>query len=225
MLIAQLLFQTVASVVVFGVLLFGGGGTFAWPQAWVFLVIMGVSSLVVGLWIGRRDPDLLRERMSGLSRKDQVGWDRVFMPLVLIAFAAWVGLQGLDHRFNGLATAPWLQGLGAAMILASMAGSAWTFATNSYAAPVVKLQKDRGQTAITTGPYALVRHPLYASAILFIFGMPLLLGSLWGLPTGALIIVAIAWRAVGEEGLLAKDLAGYSAYMAEVRWRLIPGIW
>jgi protein-S-isoprenylcysteine O-methyltransferase Ste14 len=222
-LIAMLLLQTAVMTAVFAGLLFASAGTLDWPQAWAFLVLMAACSLAVGFWLARRDPDLLRERMGGIARKDQAGWDRVFMPIVLVTVIAWMLLMGFEHRLHGAAFPPWVQALGALGIVGCMAASCWVFAVNSYATSVVKLQKE--QKAITTGPYAYVRHPMYASAIGFMFGLPLLLGSVWGLPVGAFLIVAIGWRAVGEEKVLVQGLKGYPDYMAKVRWRLVPGIW
>jgi protein-S-isoprenylcysteine O-methyltransferase Ste14 len=219
----MLLFQTVVMTAVFAGLLFAAAGTLDWPQAWVFLALMAACSLAVGVWLARRDPDLLRERMGGIARKDQAGWDRVFMPIMLVTVIAWMLLMGLEHRLHGAAFPLWLQTLGAFGIVGCMAGGCWVFTVNSYATSVVKLQEE--QRAITTGPYAFVRHPMYAGAIGFMVGLPLLLGSVWGLPVGILLMLAIAWRAVGEEKVLAAGLKGYPDYMAKVRWRLVPGVW
>jgi protein-S-isoprenylcysteine O-methyltransferase Ste14 len=96
---------------------------------------------------------------------------------------------------------------------------------NSYAAPVVKVQKERGHTVVSTGPYAYVRHPMYASVILFAVGVPLLLGSWWGLFASPLLILVLAVRAVKEERMLAAELEGYADYAARVRYRLVPLLW
>jgi protein-S-isoprenylcysteine O-methyltransferase Ste14 len=96
---------------------------------------------------------------------------------------------------------------------------------NSFAATTIRLQAERGQTVITTGPYAVMRHPMYGYAILFMIGVPLLLGSLWGLAGLALFLPLLAARTLGEERLLRTGLAGYEDYMKKVRFRLVPGIW
>ena len=96
---------------------------------------------------------------------------------------------------------------------------------NSYAAPVVKIQKARGHLVATSGPYAYIRHPMYAGAILFIVGLPLLLGSWWGLAAGAGLVLIIAIRAVFEERTLAAELKGYADYAARIRYRLVPYLW
>src|SRR5262249_11674992 len=99
------------------------------------------------------------------------------------------------------------------------------FRENSYAAPVIKIQPERGHTVVTTGPYRYVRHPLYAGALLYFLGTPLQLGSWLGLAPVPLMIVALAFRAVMEERMLATELKGYADYAERVRWRLIPRIW
>jgi protein-S-isoprenylcysteine O-methyltransferase Ste14 len=93
---------------------------------------------------------------------------------------------------------------------------------NTFAAPVVKMQRERGQKVISTGPYGIVRHPMYAGATLHFIGAPLLLGSVYGLAMGLLLIVAIALRSLGEEEMLKQELEGYDQYMRQVKWRLIP---
>jgi protein-S-isoprenylcysteine O-methyltransferase Ste14 len=104
-----------------------------------------------------------------------------------------------------------------------MVGAWWTFRENAFAAPVVKVQAD--QKVIDTGPYGIVRHPMYASALLLFAGLPLLLGSGLGLWTSGFFIAGIGWRAVREERVLAGALSGYADYLERVRYRFIPGVW
>jgi len=111
-----------------------------------------------------------------------------------------------------------LIGLGAALV--------WlTLKENSYAAPVVKVQKSRGHHVVTTGPYAYIRHPMYAGALLFTAGVPLLLGSWWGLAAGVVLVLVIAVRAVLKERTLAAELEGYADYAGRTRYRLVPYFW
>jgi protein-S-isoprenylcysteine O-methyltransferase Ste14 len=105
----------------------------------------------------------------------------------------------------------------------NMLGTWWTFRENAFAAPVVKIQKD--QKVIDTGPYAIIRHPMYASALFFLIGMPLLLGSWLGLAFSVVFILGVAWRAMHEERALSAELSGYQDYAARVRYRLIPYVW
>ncbi len=120
---------------------------------------------------------------------------------------------------------PSLNVLGAIITVLGFAVTARVLLENSFAAPVVRVQRERGQHVIDTGPYALVRHPMYAAASLFLAGMPLLLGSWLGFVGVALIIIGMASRSVAEENMLRRELPGYAAYMRQVRYRLIPHIW
>jgi protein-S-isoprenylcysteine O-methyltransferase Ste14 len=126
-------------------------------------------------------------------------------------------------RTGFTAVPPWLQAAGALCILLNGAGTWWTFRENTFAAPVVKIQE--GQKVIDTGPYAFVRHPMYASTLFLFIGVPLLLGSWLGLAFAAMIVLGLAWRAVREENTLRAELPGYDAYAARVRYRLVPFVW
>jgi protein-S-isoprenylcysteine O-methyltransferase Ste14 len=121
--------------------------------------------------------------------------------------------------------APWLNVLGGALVVAGFLATVLVFRENSFAAPVIRVQAEREQRVIDTGPYAVVRHPMYAAAVLYLAGMPLLLGSWYGLLVVPLMFAGIAPRAVLEERLLKRELPGYADYMKRVRHRLIPGVW
>ena len=134
--------------------------------------------------------------------------------------------MALDARRWHLSHMPvWLNAAGGALVIAGFWATAFVFRANTFAAPVVRVQREREQRVIDTGPYAVVRHPMYAAALLYLIGMPLLLGSLYGLPFVLLFVIGIAPRTVAEERLLERELAGYAAYKARVRWRFIPGVW
>jgi protein-S-isoprenylcysteine O-methyltransferase Ste14 len=225
-LIPKLLVQIVAMLAVFAALLFGGAGTWDWPSGWAFLALFAVLTLAVSLWLARADPDLLAERMRPPIQHGQKPWDRVFIAVLGVAYLAWLVLMGLDARRMAWSHTPVaVQVAGAILIVASFAGIARVYAENSFAAPVIKLQSERSQTVISTGPYAIVRHPMYAFALLQLVGMPLMLGSWWGLVAVPPIIAALVIRTLGEERMLKTELAGYQDYARRVRWRYAPGVW
>ena len=148
------------------------------------------------------------------------------MICLMLFFCGWMIVMGLDAvRFRISQVPLWLQAVGAAGILVSQYVFWLVFRANSYAAPVVKVQKERGHAIATGGPYALVRHPMYAGAILFLVGTPLLLGSWIGLALSPALVVAFAVRAVYEERTLAAQLPEYADYAARVRYRFVPLIW
>jgi protein-S-isoprenylcysteine O-methyltransferase Ste14 len=224
--LARLTIQTLAFVVLMAVLMFVPAGTIAWPGAWVFLGEMAVASVLIGVWLARRDPALLGERMKGLFRPGQARVDKALMAVFLALTVAWLPVMALDAMRYRLSHVPaWLQILGAVGIALCFYVAFVTFRANTYAAAAVRVQSERGHRVVTEGPYALVRHPMYAGAILYFLGTPPLLGSWYGLAFAPVFIVLLAARAVMEEHVLTRALDGYPTYAARVRYRLIPYIW
>ena len=225
-LIPKLLLQIGLMLAVYGVLLFGAAGTLDWPSAWAYLAVLGGASLAVSLWLAWADPGLLAERMRPPLQRDQKAWDKLFFLAVGVIFLAWVALMGLDARRFAWSHAPLgFQVVGALLTLASFGGIAWVFRTNSFAAPVIKMQAERKQTVISTGPYAFVRHPMYGFGFFTFIGMPLMTGSLWSLAALPVLGALLHLRTLGEERMLRTELAGYEDYARRVRWRYAPGIW
>jgi protein-S-isoprenylcysteine O-methyltransferase Ste14 len=222
--ILRLVVQTGLLLLAMALVLLLAAGDPAWPAAWAFLVEMGLLSLSVGLWLAWRDPALLAERLAWPSQEGQAPWDRRFMIGAGVAFFVWLALMGLDAgRFRWSLAPPFLQGVGVLLIAFSVWVGWRIFMVNSYAAPVVKIQP--GQSVITTGPYAIVRHPMYAGAIAFFVGAPLMLGSWLGLAVTPFLIWGMGARAVGEERMLRAELPGYDDYAARVRYRFVPRLW
>lgn len=209
-----------------GALLFAAAGDWGWPQGWAFIAIYVLGSILFCSWLMRRDPALLAARLGPLSQRGQPLWDKLFLFAFILVWFGWLALMGLDaRRWKTSHMPPWLNGAGAVLIIAGFLATMRVFRENSFAAPVVRLQSERGQHVIDTGPYALVRHPMYASALLYLIGMPLLLGSWYGLLVMPLFLAGLMPRAVAEENMLKQRLPGYADYMTRVRYRLIPGIW
>jgi len=223
--IAKLARQMVLTLAVLAILLFLPAGRLDWPGAWLFLAEMGIAGFAMGLWLDRHDPELLAERMKPVFQRSQPGWDRLFLVVAVSLWAAWLVLMGLERRLAGPHLPFWLGIAGAVLMLVSFAIIQWTFQANSFAAAVVRIQTERGHKVISTGPYAILRHPMYAGAVLFLISIPLLLGSLWGLILAPIMASILAFRAVREERTLAAGLEGYADYMRRVRYRLVPGLW
>jgi protein-S-isoprenylcysteine O-methyltransferase Ste14 len=222
----RLLMQTLLWSVIIGLLLFIPAGTIRWWAAWIFLCGYFIGGLVLGIWLAIHDPALLRERQSSIFQPGQKRWDRIFMIIFLLLFLIWFPLMALDAvRFHYSHVPLIVQILGALCLAVFMSLVFLTFRENTYAAAVVKIQKERQHKVITTGPYHYVRHPMYAGALFFFFGIPLLLGSWYGLIIGLLLAILLAIRAYLEEQTLIKELEGYSDYMAQVHYRFIPYIW
>jgi protein-S-isoprenylcysteine O-methyltransferase Ste14 len=212
--------------VAFGLLLFLSAGTLRWPAGWVFLAGMGGIVLAGSLWLARHDPALFAERLSTGFQSTQKTWDKVFIATMFVLWSGWFVLMALDAaRFRWSHIPVWVQAVGAILIALYAYISYRTLRENTFAAPAVKIQTERGHRVVSTGPYAYVRHPMYAGILLYIIGAPLLLGSWYGLAAAPLTAAMLAMRAVLEERALACGLPGYRDYAARVRYRLIPCIW
>ena len=225
-LLAKALLEVLAEFAVFAALLFVSAGTLLWPAGWAFMTLFFSFALAIVLWLAREDPELLAERMSSPIQRGQPLWDKVFVAVVLLLFVGWLILMALDAVRFGYSEVPdWLQILGAIGVLISFYIMFLTFRENAYLAMVVKLQEERGQRVVSSGPYRYVRHPMYASMFVFFPATALLLGSWWGLLLCAVLLGLLVWRIPLEERMLENGLAGYDEYEGRVKYRLIPHIW
>ena len=214
--------------VLFACFLFVPAGTLAWPAAWVLLatmlVVRGVS--VALLWRSQRA--LLEARTSvPIPQGGQPLADRILLPLWMASFAGLVAFTSADVWHLHLLPIPadWLRGIGLAVFAAGWWVVYLALRTNAFALTVVRHQSEREQKVIDAGPYALVRHPMYAGIVVVMVGQALWLGSFAGLVAALLPTLVLALRIIGEERLLVNSLPGYTAYASRVRSRLIPGVW
>ncbi|SRR6266851_950602 len=206
--------------------LFLAAGTIAWPAGWIYLILLYGWLLIGILLLLKYNPGLLAERIN-ISPPNQKVWDKMFVLLLNVFFFAWVILMPLDAvRFHWSRMPLWLQVVGGIALVVSFVLMSLTFRENSYLSPVVRVQEERGQTVISTGPYHLVRHPMYAGGLFMFLGTPLLLGSWYGLLLlVVLFLPALFVRIVLEERTLRQELSGYEDYMKQVKYRLVPYIW
>jgi protein-S-isoprenylcysteine O-methyltransferase Ste14 len=210
-------------IVVMAALLFIAAGTLDYWQAWTFLAVYFASSVVISLYLLKKDPALLARRMSGGPFAEKETAQKIIMSFTSLGFIGLLAVPALDHRFG------WSQ-MPPAVALAGdlLMGSGWlaiyyVFKENSFASATIELAPD--QNVISTGPYALVRHPMYLSALVLLLGIPIALGSWWGILVIVAILPALIWRLIDEERFLASNLPGYVAYQQKVRYRLIPWVW
>jgi len=225
-LILKLVAQTVVWLGAMAVLLFAAAGNWLWPQAWAFAAIFVLGSIGFSIWLLPRDPALLESRLKPLDQPGQPLWDRIFLLFFIALWFVWLVLMAFDaQRWRSSHVPVALNVLGGVLIVVGFTATVAVLRENSYAAPAVRIQKERGQHVIDTGPYALVRHPMYAAAIPYLVGIPLLLGSWYGLIGSAIILAGVSVRSIFEEKKLARELPGYADYMTRVRHRLIPGVW
>jgi protein-S-isoprenylcysteine O-methyltransferase Ste14 len=225
-LLGKALLEVLAEFAVFAALLFVSAGTLLWPAGWAFIALFFSFALAIVLWLARTEPDLLAERMSSPMQSGQPLWDKVFVVAVMVLFVAWLIVMPLDAvRFGWSEVPDWLQILGTLGVVLSFYIMFLTFRENAYLALVVKVQEERGQSVVSTGPYRYVRHPMYASTFLLFPGSALLLGSWWGLLLCAVLLGLLVWRIPLEERMLENGLSGYDEYARKVRYRLIPRVW
>lgn len=204
--------------------LFVPAGTGAWFAGWVYLVLFALFSIAVTLWLLRNNPGLLEERIG--FKANQKTWDKIFIIALNIVFLAWLVLMPLDAvRFHWSRMPAWLQAMGAIVLSISFYLFYLTFRENPYLSAAVRIQEDRGQRVVSTGPYRYVRHPMYTGGFLYFLGTALLLGSWYGVLFEPVFVGMIAVRAVLEERMLREKLKGYDAYMARVKYRFIPHVW
>jgi len=220
------LVETVLCSGVMAILLFFPAGTVNWTGAWIFLIETSVVGVVLGLWLAKHDPALFKERLRLPIQKEQSNEDKIVTALLVLLYFGWFAFMALDAvRFRWSAVPSWLQVPGALGILIACYIGYLTLRENSFAAPVVKIQEERAQRVITTGPYRYVRHPMYAGMIFYLFCAPLLFGSWWGLLWGCVLLGLFVIRIMIEERTLREKLQGYNEYAKRVRYRLVPLVW
>ena len=196
-------------------------GTTDYWQAWVYLAVAALSSIPLTLLI-TESPRLLEARRKAGPGAEKRPVQRLIVTLIGFSAIAALVVPGLDHRFHWSNVPPWFAIVGDLLVVLAMWMVRRVFKENSFASATVEIAED--QKLISTGPYAVVRHPMYSSAMVYTIAMELSLGSYWGLIASSLIVLGLIWRLFDEEELLVSNLPGYGKYCAKVRWRLVPGI-
>ena len=222
----KLIIQTTATFVIgsaaLGALLFLAAGTLDYWQAWVFIILLMALISEQGVYLALKDPELL-ERRKKIAQEGESRAQRLFIIVGLLANLCLLVVSALDHRFGWSDVPPIVALLGDGLIVLSFVTYHVVFSVNSYTAS--SIQTFEGQQVISTGPYAFVRHPKYVGDLFLVIGIPLALGSWWGLVFVIFTLLALAWRILDEEKLLKNDLPGYVEYTQKVRYRLVPRLW
>jgi len=210
-------------VLAMGLILFVPAGSLRYWQGWVYLAIFITASAFTTLDLLKRDRALLERRMRGGPTAEMRPAQKVIMLFVSIGFVALLVVPALDYRFGWTFVPLLLVVAGDVLVAIGMFLIFLVYRVNTYTAATVQIAE--GQKVISTGPYAIVRHPMYASGSLFLAGMPLALGSYWALVPIAVMVPFLIWRLLDEERLLTKSLPGYAEYRERVRYRLVPFVW
>ncbi|HEX7976337.1 MAG TPA: isoprenylcysteine carboxylmethyltransferase family protein [Anaerolineales bacterium] len=218
------IFQVLLTIVLIGVLLFVSAGRLDWTEAWIYLVLYSLSISVNAFWALRHDPELVNER--GRPKGKAKSWDAALIPVYAVAYLAVFVVAGLDAVRYGWSTVPLaVKVLGAVGICLGMALIAWVMRVNSYLSTVVRIQSDRGQQVVSSGPYHFVRHPMYLGMIISTLCLPFFLGAWWALVPAISSNATFVVRTALEDRTLQQELPGYVEYTGRVRYRLLPGVW
>jgi protein-S-isoprenylcysteine O-methyltransferase Ste14 len=208
---------------VLGLVIFGTAGTLAYWQGWAFIIVFTVFTNIIGVYLALRDPALLERRMNVGPGAETRPAQKILISLALGGFVALFVVSVLDYRFEWSRMSASISILGDALVASGLLVDLRVFQENSFGASTI--QKMQGQKVISTGPYALVRHPMYVGVLIMVIGVPLALGSYWGLIFMALNVPILMLRIVDEEAMLMQELDGYANYVHRVRYRLVPGVW
>jgi len=222
--IVRWLVRETLGVVLVGVVLFLAAGTTDWPMGWALVGVYLVWVCANAMVLIPRSPQLIAERLG--PRKGARSWDMAIMTVVGLATIGRLVVAGLDMRYS------WTVGIDLpiqmiALVVAVLgyAFGVWALAVNAFFSQIVRIQDERGHIVVTDGPYRFVRHPGYVGVILFELAVPVMLGTLWALTFGGLIVVLTVIRTALEDRTLRAELEGYPDYARRVRYRLVPGVW
>lgn len=214
---------TVVGLVLFGILIFAPAGTFAYWQGWAFIAVFSLSTTIIGVYLALKDPALLERRMRAGPAAESRPVQKFIISLAFAVLVMLMVVSVLDHRFTWSLVPAWVSVLGNVLVALGLMIDLRVFGENSYGASTI--ERMEGQKVITTGPYALVRHPMYVGVLIMVVGVPLALGSWWGLLLILAVIPILMLRILDEETMLQGELPGYAAYAQAVRYRLVPGLW
>ncbi len=209
--------------VVLAVALFASAGTLRYGRAWAYLATFLAATLAITLHFLARDPELVRRRLPAGPVAERRPAQKLAQAMASAAFVAVFVVSGLDRREGWTSVPAPLSAAALAVVALGFAVVFLVFRENGHASATIEVAA--GQRLVSTGPYRLVRHPMYAGALLLLLATPPALGSLAALPCVAVLAAAIAVRILDEERLLAAELPGYDGYRREVRYRLVPGLW
>jgi len=210
-------------LILLGGLTFVSAGTIDFWQGWLFWLSFSASVIAITIYLLKRDPALVKRRMAGGPGAESRTSQKIIQTINLAMFFGLVAVPGLDHRFDWSRVPPTLVIVADLIMLAALGGVLRVVRENTFAASTITVERE--QRVITTGPYAYVRHPMYAFALPLLFAIPVALGSWWGLLVAAVSPPMLVARILDEERVLSTELAGYQDYRRAVPYRLIPGMW
>ncbi|HEY3628658.1 MAG TPA: isoprenylcysteine carboxylmethyltransferase family protein [Terracidiphilus sp.] len=197
--------------------------TLRYWQGWVCLAAFFVPACLISVWVAKHDPALLERRLKAGPKAEKETGQKIVQTITSIVFLGDFAVPAFDHRFGWSSVPVWAAVTGDLMMLVGFAITFAVFKANSFTSGIIEVAED--QKVISTGPYAIVRHPLYSGGLIMLFGIPPALGSWWGMLVNLPLLAAIIWRLLDEERFLVEKLTGYAEYRESVRYRLVPFVW
>lgn len=210
-------------ILLLAIALFAPAWTLRFWQAWLYLFLFAASSAAITTYLWKRDRALLSRRVSAGPIAEKSRTQQIIQLFASLGFLATLVVPSLDYRFSWSHVPLWLVLAGDLLVVLGFYIVFGVFCANTFTAATVEVAEQ--QTVISTGPYALVRHPMYSGALIMLLGTPLALGSLWGLIPFVLMVAIIIIRLLDEEKLLLAKLPGYAEYVATIKFRLLPHVW
>ncbi len=208
---------------VFVAFIFLPAGTWSYWQGWLFIAVFSATTISMTVYLALYDRPLMERRMQAGPQHEKEWVQKIIVSLIILTFFGVIILASLDYRFQLSPVPAYVSVIAEVLIVVAFLFIFWVMKVNSYAAANVRVDSD--SKVIDTGPYAYVRHPMYAGAFWLFVGMPLALGSWWSLALICIVVPVLAWRMLDEEKVLRHDLPGYTAYMQRVWYRLVPYLW
>ena len=198
-------------------------GTLNYWQGWVCLLAFSVPATAITVYVAKNDPALLERRLKAGPRAEKEKGQKIVQAITSVVFLADFVFPAFDHRFGWSSVPASASMAGALLMVLGFAITFEVFKANSYTSGIIEVAAE--QKVVSTGPYAIMRHPMYSGAWIMLFGIPLALGSFWGMLVNIPLFAGIVWRLLDEEKFLARNLDGYKEYCQKVKWRLAPFVW
>jgi protein-S-isoprenylcysteine O-methyltransferase Ste14 len=221
--VVRLTTSSILGLIAFGVILFLPAGTLNYWQAWVFIAVFTVATIVPTVYLYRTNPAALQRRMHAGPRAETRTAQKIIITASFVDIFVMMAFSAFDHRMGWSVVPAWVSLLGNVLVVAGLGIAMVVIAQNGYAASTVRVET--GQQVVSGGVYKFIRHPMYVGSLIMMFGMPLALGSYWGLLFVIPSVAVIVFRILDEEKLLTEELAGYREYAQRVRYRLMPNVW
>ncbi len=210
-------------LVLYCMVVFVPAWTISYWQGWAYIAVATTATIISTAYLARTNPAALQRRMQGGPRAESRTTQKILVTAVVVSTLGVMAFSAFDHRMGWSSVPAWVSVVGDALVAAGLAIASLVVVQNAYAAATVRVEE--GQRLATDGVYKRVRHPMYIGALIMMLGVPLALGSYWGLLFVPLSVLVFALRILDEERMLTQELGGYREYTQQVRYRLVPHVW